>query len=54
MFVLVLLNRDGTFHGTRRLSSYYAFLLNRSKDRYCYKLYEEDAYGNLNCIKEKL
>ena len=54
MFILILLSRDYTFQGIYKFSTYYEFLNNRSKDHYCYKLYEEIGEGNLKCIKEKL
>ena len=54
MFILVLLNRDCTFQDIYKFPTYYEFLNNRSKDYYCYKLYEEIGNGNLKCIKEKL
>lgn len=54
MLILVLLGRDGTYQGIYKLSTYYEFLNNMSKDLYCYKLYEEIGEGNLKCIKEKL
>lgn len=54
MLILVLLSRDGTYQGIYKFSTYYEFLNIRSKDHYCYKLYEEVEEGILKCIKEKL
>lgn len=54
MFILVLLSRDGTFQEIYKFSTYYEFLNNRTKDYYCYKLYEDVGDSKLKCIKEKL
>lgn len=54
MLLLVLLDRDGTFRGIYKFSTYYEFLINVAKEYYCYKLYESLEDGTLNCIKEKL